>query len=108
LARARADKEMMERRSFMGRLGGLFSGKPDVSSTRKASRPPVPIIPKPVNEAAGIGAATPAPPQQPSEAAGDGSTGVGVEIVSRPESNTGSNASKPPLASSQTGTEEKK
>jgi outer membrane protein assembly factor BamD len=109
LARARSDKENLEKHSFMGRLSGLFSKKPDISTTRKASRPPVPMIPKPVNEAAGGTAAPPvnAPPPNVG-AAGDVSSGVAAEIISAPAAKTLKKEDKPSSNATVPDAEEKK
>jgi outer membrane protein assembly factor BamD len=81
LARAREDQDVNGKKSFMGRMSGMFSKKPDTSMTRKANRPPIPIIPKPVDASASAGnqGGTTVPPA--TGAAADVSSGVAAEIV---------------------------
>jgi hypothetical protein len=71
----------------MGRIANLFSKKPDVSSARKSSRPPIDLGPERVNlEAATPSSSGPPPPNTGSGA--DISVGVGAEIVTRPSSDS--------------------
>jgi outer membrane protein assembly factor BamD len=86
LARAQSERDSLGSRSFMGRLGGLFSKKPDISNTRKASRPPVPIIPRPVDTTASSGKESAAGASSTSPAS-DISAGVAVEVVTPSQSN---------------------
>ena len=90
LAHARAEQEVSPKQSFMGRMGGLFSKNPDISSTRKATRPPIPLIPKPVDASASSGGST--SPAATTGPAADVSSGVSVEIIkqSGPKSQTAS------------------
>ncbi len=95
LARAQSERDSQMKHSFMGRLGGIFSKKPDISNTRKADRAPVPIIPRPVDASASagnkestVGASSPGP-------ASDMSPGLAVEVVTPSQSNS----TKTPLKS---------
>jgi len=90
LAHARAEQEVSPKQSFMGRMGGLFSKNPDISSTRKATRPPIPLIPKPVDASASSGGST--SPAATTGPAADVSSGVSAEIIkqSGPKSQTAS------------------
>lgn len=93
MARAQAEKEQHEKTSLMGRATTLFSKKPDVSSARKSSRPPLDLGPERINlDAANTKTeAPPAPPVTVGEAGG----GVAVEIITRPASGTTNEASSP-------------
>ncbi len=88
LARAQSERDSQVKHSFMGRLGGIFSKKPDISNTRKATRPPVPIIPRPVDASASAGNKEPAAGAASSGAASDVSPGLAVEIVTPSQSNS--------------------
>ena len=90
LAHARAEQEVSPKQSFMGRMGGLFSKNPDISSTRKATRPPIPLIPKPVDASASSGGST--SPAATTGPAADVRSGVSAEIIkqSGPKSQTAS------------------
>jgi outer membrane protein assembly factor BamD len=86
LARAQAEKDQREKNSLMGRVANLFSKKPDVSSARKSTRPPLDLGPERVNlDVANAKTETPTPP--PITAA-DASGSVAVEIVNRSASPT--------------------
>jgi outer membrane protein assembly factor BamD len=86
LARAQTEREEHEKNSMMGRVASLFSKKPDVSTARKSSRPPLDLGPERVNlDAANTKTEVPAPPPV---TAGDTSGGLAVEIVNRPASPT--------------------
>ena len=84
VARAQADKENEKKKSFLGKAAGLVSKKPDVSTARKASRPPIELGPEnriSLDAAGSPASSTPAPAPT---ATGDVSGGVSVEIVKRP------------------------
>jgi outer membrane protein assembly factor BamD len=93
LARAQADQEQKEKRSMLGKVAGLFSKKPDVSSARKASRPPLTLSPEVINLQASSAAGSP-PPVPPPTGGGEPSADMGVQIVTRPPS-----PSNPPSSS---------
>jgi hypothetical protein len=86
LARAQADREAMEKHSFMGRIAGLFSKKPEVSNARKSSRPPIDLGPERINLEAGNSSASTPPSEPETGSAGDISAEAAAEIVTRPSS----------------------
>jgi outer membrane protein assembly factor BamD len=90
MARAQAEQENEVKSSFLGRVMSLFSKKPNVSSARRSSRPPVELDPSRINldNAKTPPVAEPATP--PASVGGEVTTGVGVEIVNRPATSTGS------------------
>jgi outer membrane protein assembly factor BamD len=91
MARAQAEKEQREGNSFRVRVTNVFSKKPDVSSARKTSRPPLDLGPERVNlEAVNTKTDTPPPP---SVAASDAAGGVAVQIINRPPSENSHEAS---------------
>ena len=84
IARSKSDQENEKKQSFLGKVAGLMSKKPDVSSARKASRPPIELGPENrinLDAASSPASSAPAPPPT---AAGDVSGGVAAEIVKRP------------------------
>lgn len=106
LARAQSERDSQVKQSFIGRLGGIFSKKPDISNTRKANRPPVPIIPRPVDASASAGNKEPAAGASSPGPASDMSPGLAVEVVTpsqskstktplKSDSGTGSDATDP-------------
>ena len=97
LARAQADQGNTTKTSFMGRVTGLLSKKPNVSSARRSSRPPVELGPE--RDRINLDAAKAATSSSPETAPPDNTTGevgvgVGVEIVTRPAANKDSDKSK--------------
>ncbi len=109
LARAQAEKENEEKRSFMGRIASLFSKKPDVSSARKSARPSIDLAPEHrVNLEAAAPSTTVAPASDGIGATGDISAGVAAEIVTRPKSTTqgGGTSSTPGNAETSSAKEE--
>jgi outer membrane protein assembly factor BamD len=92
LARAQADQEQKEKRSMLGKIAGLLSKKPDISSARKASRPPLTLSPEVINLQASSAASSP-PPAPPPTAGGEPSAEMGVQIVTRPPSPSNSSSS---------------
>jgi outer membrane protein assembly factor BamD len=91
MARAQAEKEQREGNSFRVRVTNVFSKKPDVSTARKTSRPPLDLGPERVNlEAVNTKTETPPPP---SVAASDAASGVAVQIINRPPSENSHEAS---------------
>ncbi len=95
LARAQADMENVPDSSFMGRVMSMFSKKPNVSSARRSSRPGLELGPERINLDA---ARQPTPSEAPptTDATGDVSAGVGVQIINRnPTSATTPDKSKP-------------
>lgn len=105
LARAQAEKESLEKKSFMGRVTGMFSKKPDVSSARKANRPPLVLSPDAVNMQASTPSSPPSPPVP--QGGEEVSAGVGVEIINRPppSSNSGQVSTQTPSVETVAGTE---
>lgn len=95
LARAQADQENLMKSSFMGRVMGLFSKKPNVSSARRSSRPRLELGPERINLDA---AKQPTPAEAPPapDTTSDVSGSVGVEIINRnPSPANASDKSKP-------------
>jgi outer membrane protein assembly factor BamD len=92
VARSNAEKENEQKVSFLGKVMGLMSKKPDVSSARKASRPPIELGPENrINlDAASAPASSPPPPTT----SGELETGVSAEIVKRPTSTQSDGAGK--------------
>jgi outer membrane protein assembly factor BamD len=84
LARAQADQENTAKHSFMGRVMTLLSKKPNTSSARRSSRPPVELDPGRINLDAAKAAAAPPPSNVPSNVQSEPSASVGVEIINRP------------------------
>jgi outer membrane protein assembly factor BamD len=88
LARSQADLENAPSSSFMGRIMSKFSKKPNVSSARRSSRPSLELGPERIN----LDAAKQPPPATDAAPAadttGDGSTGLGVEIINRSATST--------------------
>ena len=91
LARAQADQDLKEKRSLLGRVGSLFSKKPDVSNARKASRPPLTLSPEVINMQASSAASAPPPPPPPASG-GEASAEMGVAIIKRPPAQTNPSA----------------
>ena len=84
IARSKTDKENEKKQSFLGKVSGLMSKKPDVSSARKASRPPIELGPENrINlDASNIPPSPSPPPTTPGDVGGE----VSAEIVKRPAS----------------------
>jgi outer membrane protein assembly factor BamD len=84
LARAQADQENLTKSSFMGRVMGLFSKKPNVSSARRSSRPRLELGPERINlDAAKQPVPAPAEAPPAADTTGEVSGSVGVEIINR-------------------------
>jgi len=112
IARSKSDQENEKRQSFLGKVAGLMSKKPDVSSARRASRPVIELGPENrINLDAANSPASSAPAPAPT-AAPDVSGGVAVEIVKRPAATQNDGTTKAtssnPTSSEQGSTEEKK
>ena len=67
---------------MLGKVSGLFSKKPDVSSARKASRPPLSLSPQVINMQAATQTSQ-SPPTSPPVQGGEASAEMGVQIVKR-------------------------
>ena len=112
IARSQSDQENEKKRSFLGKVSSLISKKPDVSSARKASRPPIELGPENrinLNTASAPASSAPAPTATP---AGEVSGGVSAEIVKRPappqSDGTAKTTSSDPTTSEPRSTEEQK
>lgn len=86
LARAQAEMENLPKSSFLGRVMHVFSKKPNVSSARRSSRPPVELDPGRINLEAAKAATSSTVTAPPPSTGGEIGAGVGVEIVNRPAS----------------------
>ena len=113
IARSKSELENEKKQSFLGKVSGLMSKKPDVSSARKASRPPIELGPENrINLNTASSPASPAPAPAATPPAGEVSAGVAAEIVKRPAppQNDGTTKNTPsnPATSEPPSTEEQK
>jgi outer membrane protein assembly factor BamD len=113
IARSKSEQENEKKQSFLGKVSGLISKKPDVSSARKASRPPIELGPENrINLNTASSPASPAPAPAATPPAGEVSAGVAAEIVKRPvppqNDGTAKNTPSNPATSEPPSTEEQK
>jgi len=105
MARAQAERDEHASNSFRDRMLNMFSRKPDVSSARKASRPPLDLGPERVNLDA-VNTKTDAAPPTPPVSVGDTGGGVAVEIVNRPASGASGETAAPSDKATPTGAQD--